>query len=55
MKEWIIRQVANGYIVVPAPDMSRSFDGRAGLRETHVFRTFAQASTWIKRQMEPVA
>jgi len=44
MKQYTIRQVANGYIV----------EGGDSKGE-HVFRTFAQAAAWIKRQMEPVA
>lgn len=46
MNEWIIRQVANGYVV------NRRGEPQAAER---VFRTFAQASAWIKKQMEPVS
>lgn len=48
MKQYTIRQVANGYIVEDAAN--------PGQRPTeHVFPTFARAAAWIKRQMEPVA
>jgi hypothetical protein len=53
MKEWIIRQVANGYIVERPPCPSEGY--RRDHVDLHVFKTFAQAAAWIKRQMEPVA
>lgn len=50
MKEFEIRQVANGVMVTPARSMERGLSYDAS--DVHVFRTWTQASAWIRAQLE---
>lgn len=50
MKSIEIKQVANGYYVMPAFDNSR-MPTRG--EDVHVFSTLTAAFRWIREQMEP--
>lgn len=50
MKDFEIRQLANGVMVMPTRSMERmpTWDPA----QIYVFKTWAQASAWIRKQIE---
>jgi hypothetical protein len=50
--EFTIHRVANGYLVVPGFNPGRM--AATSGDETYVFKTWAQASAWLRKQFEPL-
>jgi len=48
MREFEIRQVANGFMVMPTIHRGNI----TPMGDVYVFKTWAQASAWIRKQLE---
>lgn len=49
MNECVIRKVASGYMVIPDRWVP---GGMCADSRAHVFRTWAQASAWLRKHLE---